>query len=926
MAGLNTAGLKQTIAGLTLAGALAAGYTGTVSEGPRDVRAPGEIVAERTLNAKVFPGTKPGEKRAQVYAGQVHYRLAEDVAKGDTLMRAIDLEVKPKPWLRRALSNRPYEITAGPWTAELSDKRPEDYRLTAGAGWIEFTALHDTAGIETRVEAIAEGIKETLVLRNEKAVTTLAWEIGASGKLGLAGSAVTVEGSDIRVSAPVAWDAKGKPVFVLVNLLGDTLRYDVDVAEVSWPVTVDPTATVTAESNTTGYTYFSYGDWPGVRYFEDGATDANALQVGVSLSYNVMRSHLALDMSGFDPSGKLITGIALKLYGQTDNSTTDFSVYAVASYIAGNFAAGWHNDFYGWSSNSADTYSVITYGTFYTSSFTTLGYNSINFLSYPAGRDSAIAHMGAGKPRFNISLLGEKDITPGSAPGSHQAVTFRDESGGAEYAPYMEITWVTPDVHDPIRFRLTPISGELDSLAASWTNNHSASIDNLKLGRVVGAGDTAWTDLGSKTATSARIGGLNPYTKYTFLVRADSAGYYGHSNADDMWTTTELSRTEITVNADHGIFPTNTAVYDSARGETLADSLTDRSYPLYAIGQSAGSSATRGRVNRVSLMWLPINAADLLYPVRACTTLVYVSEDSTATDFSVRLVKGVWRGAGTLDALWYQFLGWVSGMTAYSITNLIEEWSTASYPSFPINYIKWPANAAGLDLLNAEIAAGDSIKRSLLSSRDISATSPGGNEWISINGDGYTRLILYAALPDTAANGVTLTPLSATSMRVTWNDRAHSERGYIVVDASTGAAVSDTLAANIETVDIAGLDVNTEYAWKIKTLGGGGHGDLSAAATEYTLANTPGMPAITFPADTLLKYVLDANGNPAGTLFAIQDSISGKYIHDLDGRPDTLRTVADWRTAAQWGGASGDTLLVLVGKKYGVRAKAKSGQ
>jgi hypothetical protein len=72
--------------------------------------------------------------------------------------------------------------------------------------------------------------------------------------------------------------------------------------------------------------------------------------------------------------------------------------------------------------------------------------------------------------------------------------------------------------------------------------------------------------------------------------------------------------------------------------------------------------------------------------------------------------------------------------------------------------------------------------------------------------------------------------------------------------------------------------------------------------------------------------VLDANGNPAGTLFAIQDSISGKYIHDLDGRPDTLRTVADWRTAAQWGGASGDTLLVLVGKKYGVRAKAKSGQ
>jgi hypothetical protein len=277
---------------------------------------------------------------------------------------------------------------------------------------------------------------------------------------------------------------------------------------------------------------------------------------------------------------------------------------------------------------------------------------------------------------------------------------------------------------------------------------------------------------------------------------------------------------------------------------------------------------------------------------------------------------------GAIDARWYQFLGWVSGVTPYTGTTLIEDVSTVGIAA---GYLKLPYNTAGLDTLNAEIARADSIKRSLISSRDISATAPAGNEFFSINGDDYTKLILYAALPDSAPSGLALTPLTTTSMRVTWEDRAHSERGYIVVDASTGAAVSDTLAANTETVDIAGLDVNTEYSWKIKTLGGDGHGDLSAAATEYTLAAVPGKITQTFPAGTLMKFVLAVNGNPAWTPFAIQDSLSGLYIQSATG-VCTWGASPDWRTYAQWGGVLGDTAAVLVGKKYVMRAKAKSGQ
>jgi hypothetical protein len=46
----------------------------------------------------------------------------------------------------------------------------------------------------------------------------------------------------------------------------------------------------------------------------------------------------------------------------------------------------------------------------------------------------------------------------------------------------------------------------------------------------------------------------------------------------------------------------------------------------------------------------------------------------------------------------------------------------------------------------------------------------------------------------------------------------------------------------------------------------------------------------------------------------------------ISGAPDTLAAAAEWRTFGNWGGAAGDTLAIAVGKKYGLRVKARSGQ
>ena len=925
--------VKKAIGGLVLAGALAGGvYEGTVSDGPRNVIEPGELVSHRTATAKHFR-VSDGVNRAKIYTEPVHWLDGDE-------WKTLDLEVKPKPILRRLLSSRPFEATAGPFTADFPEEKTHNYRFSAGGASVEYAARFDTSkavDIETRV--ISRGVKETVTLKGE-APALLEWDVAIDGEVRPEGDGWAVYADSVRafgIEALTAWDAKGAPVKVSATLEKGVLSARVDTEGAEWPETVDPSTTVTPVESRMGFNYYSSGDWPSVRKFTNGAVNSTQIQVGVSYAtgYTVERGHMKLDLSGFDPTGKTITGIALKLYGQTDYSATDFDVYAVASFIYGNSIDGsWHNDFYGWSANSNDTYSIISYGSFYTSAFTTKGYNTLNFNS--AGIDSARTYMGADKPKMGITLLGSKDITPGAAPENHHAVIFRDDSSGPDYTPYLEITWFIPDVNNPSRFRLSPI-GRADSLAASWTNNHSSSITTLKLGRVVGAGDTVWTDLGSKTATSARIGGLNPYTKYTFLVRADSAGYFGHSAPDDMFTLQEIKRVEIPVDTMHGVFPTATARYDSARAETLADSLTDRSYPVYAIGQSTGQTTYRGRVNRVSYTLPKLTMAQLKYPVRACTTLVTLNEDSTATDFTIKTYKGTWKGLGTVVDWFKSFVGWKPGMAAYDGVSMTEDVSTTTLDLYG-GGTKLPSSTAGLDTLNQEIARGDSIRRVFLSSRDVSATAPSGNELFYVSsGAGYTWLILYAALADSAPTGLALTPLSATSMRAAWTDRAHSERGYILVDSATGAAVSDTLGANTTTVDIDSLDVNTRYVWKVKALGGGANGQESAAVDEYTLPNTPGAPTVSFPADTLMTVTLDPNGNPGYTPFNLMATTStpGETLWvDFGSAPPRLRTWGTatldsawaWASYSDHGGAIGVTLPAGVGRKYTWAARGLSGR
>jgi hypothetical protein len=138
----------------------------------------------------------------------------------------------------------------------------------------------------------------------------------------------------------------------------------------------------------------------------------------------------------------------------------------------------------------------------------------------------------------------------------------------------------------------------------------------------------------------------------------------------------------------------------------------------------------------------------------------------------------------------------------------------------------------------------------------------------------------------------------------------------VAIDSTSSDAVSK---------EIGGLSANTLYRIKLQVKGGVLNGEYSAVDSCYTRANVPGAVTITFPADSLLKFVFNVNSNPAHTEFAIQDSITGKYVQKITGL-DTLGATEMWGTSAFWGGANGDTVKIYPGKKYTIRVKARSGE
>ncbi len=117
---------------------------------------------------------------------------------------------------------------------------------------------------------------------------------------------------------------------------------------------------------------------------------------------------------------------------------------------------------------------------------------------------------------------------------------------------------------------------------------------------------------------------------------------------------------------------------------------------------------------------------------------------------------------------------------------------------------------------------------------------------------------------------------------------------------------------------IGSLSVNTRYwhrAYAINSVGT----TLGSELNFWTLANVPSAPTVSTPTATTLNVAVNANGNPAGTEFAIRTG--GQFVQ-ANG---TLGASAVWQTAATWGTRTVSGLASGTTHNFDVKARNGAG-
>lgn len=206
--------------------------------------------------------------------------------------------------------------------------------------------------------------------------------------------------------------------------------------------------------------------------------------------------------------------------------------------------------------------------------------------------------------------------------------------------------------------------------------------------------------------------------------------------------------------------------------------------------------------------------------------------------------------------------------------------------------------------------------------------------------DYYWRIVARSAVGETVAvvpvfrfttGSVPLAPtalavsgITNSTISLAWTDNDTAESGYRVYSAAAASGpftkVGSDLPANTVTVTNSGLSPNKRYYYRVTAFNAQGESDFTSTDST-TLANTPNVPAVSSVLFTSVKATIDSTGNPTTTQFAIDETVTGKYVQ-ADG---TLGTLPVWQSYASWGGSSGVTVTGLSrGTVYSIGVKARN--
>jgi len=785
------------------------------------VKKPAEIVSSRTEFSETSYN-QDGTRTIKIYSGRKYYR------DGDKY-NSIDLSEKAE-----IQGDFTHVVKAGLYTYRFNQSdKSKGYRFIRGNYYVTYCPAGDWTGKTSSVIPTAEGIKESVTFTSD-ADSSVSWIVNTNAYVSFFDDELTFSDSTgtflFMIPKAAASDSTGMYIPVTVSFEADTLTYTLEIPEiVSWPVTLDPSTTITAQTD--GRINNSDNTYSTARDAESGTSGSDYLEVGQYYGvpdYFVIRSFLTFPI----PVLWSVSACSLYVNGKTNNSTTDFNIYIHGADSYGPTLD--NNDFSRFHGrNTGQPHNGTVLNDSWNSASYSADWNSIIFTA--AGRDSILASMG---DTLRIALISGEDYD-NSSPTNNERLQFESSSHATD-KPYLSMTYYASE-SDPSNLVVTPLNAS--TITATWLDS-SLTETNYK---IVNMADTTVLKTVNANVESTDVSGLNPNTLYKIAVRVYGGTLDGHySNTDSTYTDANVPGKPI-------VFHTGGNVYDESgncnhgtnHNATFSTSTGDSSY---------GSCLFNG-------------------------TGAYINCDNDAS-----------LNFGTTD---FSLSVWFKCSNVGTIAPIIGKYSGNS------GYLVWCRDDGSFDgaihVQSQQYSGGWQRRTSLTYS-----TGWNDNNWhhVVTTFNGNTPLIYIdgGLQSGTADSSGTRPDLDNTG------------------DFLLGTFSTNYLNGTIDDVRIYHRILSADEADSL-------YQGNSISSDSLKLQLSFDLP------DSLLHFVINPNGNPSYTRFAVQDSVTGYYI-DATSEPDTLRAppLGDWgwRTYIQWGEASGDTLGALQPDSlYVLRAKAK---
>ncbi len=965
------------IAALLAAGQVQAQPRGTGKESRSDTgKAPHHALTHCTERSETCGVSGGKERVARIYTKPRYYR-----EKGE--WKAVDLTARTESLhgFSRAVRGKGY-------TSRFDPSRPErGLRFERDGNHVTYTPTGNWAGRTVHLKHDAGGVKETVTLSSGTG-TTVCWKVETNVRASKRDGGLVfsdAKGIEVfRVPRLEAWDGSGKDVPVTVSLDGDTLTCRLAVPpDAEWPVFLDPSTVIGDVDAKTGYimgrsttSYASARDTTSAAYPPSGDFVNMVGQRNNGGIWEVIRNPLVFDTSLL-PDNAIIDSAKVMLVTNYDGTAAEFDMKLAAATFTGSWSMSWYNDFVGWKAGSAHTVTALS-NTVNSATCHTVN-DTLRFTLNAAGLDS-INLRGESK----YMLLSARDINR-VQPTLEECLGFEDDSPCM--AVWYHLTVIPPSNFTMTALDSSTVvctwddmsgneqrflifdhadSSVVDTLAANaeadiirglaMNTRHIWSVIADSSGvRGYSNPDTVWTPLAPPQIWQAHI---LPLGSDTLRVSVDAPpnGISGMTGMEvkavsgpgangSGWLTGSYSH------RDGGLNPDSTYVYriryrngagDSTvwspelryvmRGRaTLTIDLPGDAHDDYTVNSGVGErDSTAVRVGK-SDSGQRLDGF-LSFP------LPWTVQKGGVDSMFVTLIRTGER-SGSAPTVKVRAVG-VKNLPPVETLNLGAQDTTSAMVSWTINSAAGNKKSPNLRALfrawqdippSRDYAYGFGLRLDGIGVSDSSRAV-----FLDSSNPGYannTRLTIHytPGMPDTllgSPSGLALTVLAPDSIRADWTDGAAGEYGYVLLNLpdSTRVAGTDTLAANTGAVTVGGLIPNTVHQWTVKAFTANSARTLPGVSAR-TLTRTPGRPTVSALGTTKLRFLLDPRDNPAHTEYAVQDSVSGRFV-DPGAQPHTLRNGPlgewGWRTFAGWGAALGDSVTGLGPNEwYGLRAKAR---